>query len=264
MSLSNLIVIAICAMLLLAFGVIFFVILYQRRIISHQVEVKKINEQKELELTLASIQSEERERRRIASELHDDVNATLSAARLFLYRGEDAAFDERKILMSKELLDEGINKIRNISHNLQPVSLNQIGLEAALRSLVKTIDSSGTINVSLDTINPLPRIAEQTELAIYRVCQELITNVIKHADAHTIIIETDATPAEVIISLIYNGTGMIQDEYEKYIFKEGALGLKNIVSRLKSINGTLHFFKSNEEFFKTRFNIPLTAKNKPV
>src|SRR3954464_4308784 len=104
-----------CAMLTLALGIIFFVILYQRRVISHQIELKKINDQKELELIRASIQSEEEERMRIASELHDDVNATLASVRLYLYKEKDVQYDEQIINLSKQLLDESIEKIRNIS-----------------------------------------------------------------------------------------------------------------------------------------------------
>ena len=81
----SLFIIGIAAMLLLAFGIIFFVVMYQRRVIRHQQEIKVLYEQKQQELINASIQGEEQERMRIASELHDDVGATLSSVRLFLH-----------------------------------------------------------------------------------------------------------------------------------------------------------------------------------
>jgi two-component system, NarL family, sensor kinase len=140
MNLSSMIVIGICAMLILAIGIIFFVILYQRRVIAHQQELKKINAEKELELVQASIRSEEGERNRIAAELHDDVAATLSSARLFMYKNKDADFDEERINQSKKLLDESIKKIRDISHKLQPSHLQHLGLQLSLQSLLETLN----------------------------------------------------------------------------------------------------------------------------
>jgi signal transduction histidine kinase len=245
-------------MLLLAIGVILFVILYQRRIIAHQLELKKINAQKELELIQASIQSEEEERMRIASELHDDVGATLASARLFLYKDRNAVYDEKIIAQSKELLDQSITKIRGISHKLQPATLQHLGLELALQSLAETLNNSGAISASHIAGSPLPRVADNVELAAYRVSQELITNILKHARATTITIETDTSPQEIIITVACDGEGMTQEMYEERIYKKGALGLKNIVNRLKSINAAIHFYKADDGLYRAVQTIPLT------
>jgi len=254
------IVMGICAMLILAVGVIFFVILYQRRVISHQLELKRINKQREKELIQASIQSEESERMRIASELHDDVGATLASARLFLYKAKDAAYDDNAINHSKKLLDESISKIRSISHNLQPVSLQYLGLELSLRSLIETLNQSGSINAVYSVKNLQPRMADHTELAAYRICQELTTNIIKHSLAQYISLETATTDESINIVFTHDGKGMTQEFYEQQIYKKGAIGLKNIVNRLKSIHGVLHFYKE-AHLYKTELRIPLTAEN---
>jgi len=243
-------------MLVLAMGIIFFVMLYQRGVIAHQMELKKINEQKERELIQACIQSEERERMRIASELHDDVGATLSAARLFLYKARDAVYDEEQIKQSKQLLDESINKVRNMSHNLQPIYLQHIGLQASIKSTIKTINKLNTIEAKHIVNNNLPRLGEQTELSAYRITQELLANVMKHTSAKSIMVETGMVQDEIIISFTHDGTGMTQETYEQQIYKEGAIGLKNIVSRLKSINGQLCFSKVDDRWYNTKLMIP--------
>src|SRR5579872_6269820 len=174
-----LVVIGTLALLTLASGIIFVVILYQRRIIAHQLELKKINAQKELELIQASIQSEEEERNRIAAELHDDVVATLASARLFLYKAKDASYDEQAINKSKQLLDESISKVRNISHKLQPATLQHLGLERSLQAMTETVNLSGIVNAQYISNAALPRVADNAELAAYRVSQEVVTNILK-------------------------------------------------------------------------------------
>jgi len=262
MNVQILISIGVGVMLLLAVSIVLFVIMYQRSMIQHQLELKKINEQRELELIQASIQSEEEERNRIAAELHDDVVATLASARLFLYKTKDTEYDEQIINQSKNLLDQSINKIRNISHKLQPATLQHLGLERSLQSMVDTINASGVITAKYTGSTTLPRVADNAELAAYRISQELITNILKHSDARNIFIATDVSGAGIEITFTHNGTGMSQEMYEEQIFKKGATGLKNIVNRLKSINATIQFNKLEEELFATILTIPLSEKTK--
>lgn len=254
---DSLIITAIAAMLLMSVGIIFFIILYQRRVIHHQLELKRIATEKELELIQASIQSEENERMRIASELHDDVGATLASARLFLYKEKDNPYEEQIINQSKELLDESISKIRNISHKLQPAMLQHLGLEMALHSFVETISRSGKITVKFVSHNMLPRTHDNVELAIYRISQELITNILKHANASHIILETDVYNQQLLITYTHNGQGLTQEAYEELIYKKGATGLKNILFRIKSVNAVIQYYKADELFFKTELTVPL-------
>ncbi len=257
---SLLIISAIAVMLLLSLGVIFFVMLYQRRIIAHQQELKFINQQKELELIQASIQSEELERMRIASELHDNVAATLASARLFLYKEKDAGYNEDIINQSKELLDEGIVKIRNISHKLQPAILQHLGLQLALESLTDVINRSGQIKASHTAISILPRTTDSAELAIYRIVQELLTNMLKHAQPTTIALHTLVAQEHIQVILTHNGTGLTQHTYEDLIYKKGATGLKNIVNRIKAINATIRFYQDQDGGYRIELNVPLQTK----
>lgn len=246
-------------LLVLAFGLIFFVVLYQRRIISHQLELKKIAAQKELELIQASIQSEEHERMRIAAELHDDVGATLASARLFLYKTKDAAYDENVINQSKELLDDSIGKIRDISHKLQPATLQHLGLELSIQATIEKLNQSGVIATKHIALCPLPRTADNIELAAYRITQELLANIIKHSGATTIAVETSAGDSEIALHFTHDGTGMTQELYEELIYKKGATGLKNIVNRLKAVDAAIRFYKDDSGLYNTALTIPLTS-----
>lgn len=248
-------------MLSLAFGIIFFVVLYQRRVIRYQEEIRHINEQKQRELIQASIQGEEEERMRIAEELHDDVGATLSSVRLFLHIPENREPNLALISRSRELLDDTISKIRNISHKLQPTLLSKLGLDASLESFTKTIHSSGNIHMSYNRQGVLPRMTDDTELSIYRIVQEFTNNIIKHSGADTIALSTLAKDDRLETTIAHNGHGLTEDTFSEGTNKKGAIGLKNIVNRLKAIDASITFGKSAEQEFTIKIVAPLTLKN---
>lgn len=245
LDLNILILIGIAAMLSLAAGVILFVMMYQRRVLKHQLDIELINQQNEIERIQASIQSEEGERMRIATELHDDVGATLASIRLFLYNAEH---NEGAIQQSKQLLDESIQKIRNISHKLQPATLQHLGLQVSLQALAEMIGSSNTISVVYENRSALPRMADNIELSVYRVVQELINNILKHAHATELMISTEVVISKLILLIRHNGNGMVQEDYMDNIYKRGAIGLKNIVNRLRSVNANIMFSKDADHY----------------
>lgn len=241
---GTLVITAIAAMLLLAIGVIFFVIMYQRRVILHQQDIRRINEQKQLELIQASIRGEEEERMRIASELHDDVGATLSSVRLYLHAAARQP-DSEIISRSRVLLDETIGKVRNISHALQPALLQQLGLQASVSSFVSMVGRGSSLVISYIPTSEIPRLPEPVELCVYRILQELINNVIKHASAQNVWINISFSAGTLAASVTHDGLGITQADFDTLLYKAGAIGLKNIVNRLKSVSGQIEF--SREE-----------------
>ncbi len=258
MNLANLIIIGIAVMLLMALSVVLFVVMYQRRVIHHQLEVKTINEQKQLELLQASIQSEEDERRRIAGELHDDVGATLSSVGLFLHKAAENSPDSVIIRQSRELIDESIRKIRDISHKLQPAALQSLGLYASLQALADMLNRSGSISLNFHHDHDLPRMPFHTELHIYRIIQELINNIIRHSKASSVTLTCSSFQQNLKILLLHDGYGISKEDYPDLLQKKGSLGLKNIENRLKFVNGSIEFDKVIGINFKASLLIPIT------
>jgi two-component system, NarL family, sensor kinase len=257
---ATIVILGVSAMLLMAMGIIMFVILYQRRVIQSQIEIEKINREKQQEMMNASIQSEEQERMRIAAELHDDVAPTLASVKLYLSAAAMQPTETERsdfVLRSKALLDDSLQKIRDIAHKLQPSTLYYLGLQVSLQALADIIDRSGSIAVTYTTQQELPRLNENTELSLYRVTQELTNNIIKHANARKISIETALAGNEVNLVISHDGTGITQQLYEELIYKKGAIGLKNIVTRLKSIAGTIHFEQVSVSLFTITIQAPI-------
>lgn len=248
MSILTLVIIAALTMLCLAVGLILFVVIYQRRVINHQQELRDLNRKKQQELIEASIRSEEEERMRIAAELHDDVGATLSSIRLMLHQvgrnAQPAAIPAVQQVQS--LLDDCIQKVRNLSHQLQPGTLQYLGIVKSLQSLAELLTRTGQIDVSFEAAQSWPQLPAEPELALYRIVQELLNNIIKHAGAAEVRITTTHGQGNAYICIFHNGLGLTEKLYQEMLYKKGAIGLKNIESRLKSAGASIAFPKPDD------------------
>lgn len=210
---------------------------------------RDITERKQLERKIlrAVIDAEERERERIASEIHDDLGPLMSAIKLYVneLKSEDLEDDERSefLLKANEILNEAITSTRTIANNLTPRVIIDFGLIRALESFCKKLNLSQKINIIYEA-SISERFDQTIELVLYRVVTELLNNSIKHASASKI--EVHLEKFDNILQLTYmdDGVGFDLDEVLK---QEGSgMGLKNIISRLKSINGTYRIHSKKE------------------
>ncbi len=225
----------IIILLLLAMGIIAFLVLYQRRIIRHQSQLRDFQTRKRLELMQATIEGEEAVRLRIATELHDDVGATLSSIRLFLTQAERTPADPKLIAYSKTLLDESIGKVRSLSHQLQPRTIQYLGLHKALESLVTLLSETGAIQAHFsEETGAWPEPEPEVALAVYRIVQEWVNNTIKHAQATQIRIRLYLHRGHSCIGIYHDGARLTESAYHAQLQKKNAIGLKNIEMRLKA------------------------------
>ncbi|MFN6379559.1 MAG: sensor histidine kinase [Flavobacteriales bacterium] len=245
MSASSLVVVGILAMTIMAMGVVLFVLMYQKRVSQHKEEMLEFERKRQIELLKASITSEEEERSRIASELHDDVGATLAISKIYLSKLRETIADNPHLNSGIELLEDSVSKVRDISQKIQPSNLFASGLSAALRSTADKIRNSGDIKVTFIG----PEIGEREdmniELHLFRVFQELITNMVKYAKASEVWISF-SQGKRIEIRLKHNGNGLSEALYQEKIREFQGNGLKNIDKRLKIINGKLSFGTDSE------------------
>src|SRR3954468_585796 len=170
-------------MLVLAIGMIVFIIFHQRKVIRYQLKLQKLEYDQQRTLLNASIRFQEEERQRIAADLHDDAGPLLATARLYLTENLvnlERATQLQSIFNAKQIIDEAIQLIRNISHSLMPPTLKNFGLESTVNDLFQKISGSGSINASSRFHDYKERLKADKELIIYRIVQELIANTLKH------------------------------------------------------------------------------------
>lgn len=181
--------------------------------------------QKEVTLQYTSVQ--ESERKRIAELLHDDIGNKLNILSLWI-NNEDSLNNKRSREVIKQQIPALIEATRTISHSLYPVNLEKFGLILTLEALISNVNES--LHIQLIVNHDYQKRPISFEVQIYRIIQEFLSNVIKHAKASNMLIHIRDTETSLAVILSDNGVG-----FDNSILKKG-MGLKNIDSRIKSIN----------------------------
>ena len=181
--------------------------------------------QKEVTLQYTSVQ--ESERKRIAELLHDDIGNKLNILSLWI-NNEDSLNNKRSREVIKQQIPALIEATRTISHSLYPVNLEKFGLILTLEALISNVNES--LPIQLIVNHDYQKRPISFEVQIYRIIQEFLSNVIKHAKASNMLIHIRDTETSLALILSDNGVG-----FDNSILKKG-MGLKNIDSRIKSIN----------------------------
>jgi signal transduction histidine kinase len=241
--------------LLLAIGLVMFMFQYQKKIIRKDLIIKETEVKHSQDLFLGTLQATEKERERIARELHDVIGASLSAMRLQLADIGMKSIEDKNlsafIIKNKELIDNTILEVRRISNDLLPPGLEEFGLAYAIEGLCETILSCSNLDISLK-VGEIGKIEKQKSLIVYRIVQELLNNSIKHADATQIVINLSLDEGYLLMIYVDNGKGF--DFSEAY--KKRSLGLKNIEVRAKMVDGSARFETKIHEGIKVHLWIP--------
>ena len=220
-----------------------------------QTEIRK---QQELS-SKAVMAAEENERQRIAKDLHDGVGQMMSAAKMNLsaFESEINFAGEQKRSFEKviQLVDESCREVRNVSHIMMPNALMKNELSAAIREFVDKLDKK-SLQVQVYTEGLDQYVDANTKLVLYRVLQECVTNVIKHAAATTLDISVIRSTDGIDAMVEDNGKGF--DTINKNSFE--GIGLKNIRTRVEYLKGTVDIDSIPEQGTVIAIHIPNPTK----
>jgi two-component system, NarL family, sensor kinase len=206
-------------------------------IISSIIHQKKIIRLNEL-LLKAEIDILEKERKRIAADLHDELGPILSSVKLYLNAIDTKEEEERIILLkATALLDNAISEIRQISRNLMPVALQDHELNDAVHQLVNHFIDSRSKSVRLTSEISGIHLDKNIEITVFRIIQEILNNIIKHSKATEIDLKLWVTGNLLKIRAEDNGIGFNQENVTGINAIGSGLGLKNITSRVNLLNG---------------------------
>ena len=168
-------------------------------------------ERERLESVRLALAAQESERLRVAQELHDEVGQSLTAVLLQLARlakrvppGEQSAAVADTAATARESLEE----VRRIARSLRPEALDDLGLLSALRVLAERVEDQGRLRVETTLERELPPLDDDEELVIYRVAQEALTNVVRHAEARDARLELTTKPDAIRLAVRDNGRGL--------------------------------------------------------
>jgi signal transduction histidine kinase len=202
-----------------------------------------MKEEKKLEANLvqAIIEGQERERRRLAREIHDGIAPLLSSAKfeldLFLeeLREHGKDISDERLMNIRSTIDTISTDLRNLSHRLMPRLLEKFGLLSAIQNLVTRAGSTTKAKVDLIcNLNPQERFEREIELNLFRCCQELLTNAVKHASASRITVQVIRHESSIVLMVEDDGKGFNPEELNQ---ESEGIGLLNIETRARTLNG---------------------------
>ena len=217
----------------------------KQRIAEQQREIEiqkteKILKEQEITSINAMIEGQEKERQRVASDLHDSVGATLAAAKLqfdHISKNKDKALEMDELFeKTKILLDDAYSEVRSMAHIKNSGVIAKNGLLPAIKKLTDNVSINGNLEVALQDFGLENRLDNSLEITIFRIIQELITNIVKHANATEASI--NITQHESLLSIIVedNGKGF---NISEFINSTNGMGLSSIERRVEHLEGTM-------------------------
>jgi len=221
-------------------------------IISHQRRALRLHKEK----IQAEILTLENERKRMASDLHDELGPVLSAVKMQISSIEVTEEDEEVIGKTSEHIDSMLQRIREISNNLMPTTLVRKGLYDATRSFTDQVNQAGKINIVYTEHADLPKLPAEKEVHMYRVVQEIMHNAIKHSKATEIRVDYSYKNNCLSLVITDNGVGFNQAEVSRNSIGHG---LGNILSRVEILHGDLYVETKPGKGVKYNIEIPVNG-----
>ena len=220
-------------------------LLYVRRRLRREVEFAQERQQLTQLRAQAVLEAEEAERRRIGSDLHDGVGQLLTVAKLNLHAlGEELQLDtlgpQTMLQNALDVVNESFLEVRQISHNLMPNALIKRGLAQAVRDFLSKVSPDDRLKINLEVVglDSGGRLPPTVENVLFRVIQELVQNIIKHAQASEMTLQLVRGPEDLTVLVEDNGVGFDPAALDP---ETSGIGLKNIESRLAFLGGRAEF-----------------------
>jgi len=202
----------------------------------------------------AMIEGQEAERERVAKDLHDSLGGLLSTVKLqfdSLENKLDGVSKFKNYQNANRLLDTACQEVRDIARNMQPSSLLNLGLVAAVRDLINRIDDPDQRTIDFQHYGLENKLENTVALTVYRLVQELLNNSIKHSKAKEILIQLTREENEFIIMVEDDGVGFDVEGVKK------GMGTENILSRVNYLKGDLSVHSEKEKGTTTLITVPL-------
>jgi two-component system, NarL family, sensor kinase len=247
---------AVFALLVITF-LFRFILLYQKKSIAFTSEKKLMETQFQQEILLSQLEIQEQTLKNISQEIHDNIGQTLSLVKLNLNTidMEKPAVIPQKVDNSKQLVGKAITDLRTLSKKLHSDSILAAGLLKAIEFELGLVEKSGVYQTSL-TINGEPvTLDAQKELILFRIVQEAMNNIIKHAHASTIAISANFAHNHLQLLIDDNGNGF------KLPLEQGdinrGIGLRSMENRVKLLNGQIAIETAPEKGTQIQISVPI-------
>ena len=212
-------------------------------------QLKTLDQQRQTQVTQALLTGEENERGRLARDLHDGLGGMLAGVKLDLSRvAGEKDVPRGELHKAVDRLGKAVYELRGIARNLMSESITRSGLESALRDLCEN-SASPQLKIIFNAFGIQEHIAPGTQVMIYRIVQEILSNAIKHSGASKMMVQCSQEEDTFFLTVEDNGSGFDTSKKDNT-----GMGLNNIQNRVSFLNGTMHIDSSGDG---TAINIEL-------
>jgi two-component system, NarL family, sensor kinase len=231
------IVVGTVLFIVLGVFVIVFLLQYQKRKFRHYNEMMQLKESVSQTILQSQLEIQEQTLKNISQEIHDNIGQVLSLAKLNLATTDilKAEIAQQKIEDSKNLVGKAIQDLRDLSKSLNTDYVNEMGLTRSLEYELEMIGKTGAYQANLKVEGSAYKLGPQKELILFRIVQEILNNIIKHAKASAIEVFINYLPDYFSLSVQDNGQGFDLDQLRA---EQPGLGLKNMQTRAALIGAT--------------------------
>lgn len=217
------------------------------------------------QLSARMLRQHEEERRRLSRELHDETAQVFSAVKMQLeaLRGSLADGTAPRLDRLLGLVDTGIASIRQVTSDLRPTLLDDLGLRPALHSLVTDFTERSGVRATFTAPPTLPVLSSDADLAIFRGLQESLSNVVRHSAASQVDVTVTVTPEQVTLTVVDNGRGFPTVRGGRLKDTDHRMGLTGMRERLLAAGGKLHI-ANRDPGAEVQISVPLASRDVPV
>ncbi len=258
------IAIAWLAMLTLATIIIIFYQTYRTNILKKEREIQRMEKERQIIAFKTSVEAEEKQKERIANNLHDEIIPLLTVINQNIERHvrdlKNNRLDAESFKMDSELVDQSISGVKAIALELIPKVMLTFGLMRGLESHIRKIDNSGVWAAQFENKsgfeNEVP-FTRNDQLNIYRLCLEILNNLGKHAGYSFLQLTVARNETELILEFKHDGKGATNEEIDAYTATSAGLGLKSMQSRLLIMNARINY-SADTDPASIHLNIPFS------
>ena len=225
-------------LLIVAIGIIMLVLVYQKKQLQYLREKEQLKVTYEKEILSTQLEIQEQTFKNISQEIHDNIGQGLSLAKLNIntINVSDINGVQEKVDTSKQLITKAIQDLRDLSKSLNTDYVTDMGLVRSVEYELEMIQRSGSYAVNFDVQGKTYRLDPQQELIIFRIVQEVLHNIIRHAEATAIDVVFTFEPEKFILQIADNGIGFDASQLSSDNYDGFGLGLRNMNNRAKIIN----------------------------
>ncbi len=234
-------------LVVVATGIIFLVLVYQKKQIQYINEKKQLQATYEREILESKLEIQEQTFKTISQEIHDNIGQVLTLVKLNIntMSGANANVLQNKINDSRKLITKAIQDLRDLSKSMNTDNVIDSGIASAVGYELELIRKTGEYKIEYNVAGKEYRLRDQQELIVFRIVQEALHNTLKHARATQISVDINFGLKEFVLSVADNGIGFSREEKLESKMRSGS-GLKNMENRAKMINGTFNFTTSGK------------------